>query len=185
MTKKNGLHKAETLIGNLRNGDIKAFEEIFALYSGKITRFIRTIIKSESDAEDLTQTIFAKIWESRETFNPQTSLDSYMYTIARNAALNFIKSKKLHDTIIGDTASDTTGSTTDEQVNSGEIERIMDSLAGSMPGQSEHIYRLSQKEGLSPDEIAEKLDLNTKTVRNQLSLIFRQLRGAVDNYLQI
>lgn len=175
----------DRLIRDFRGGDRKAFEGIFLTYSDRIIRFIASIVKSESDAEDLAQSIFVKLWENRETFNPTVSLNSYMYATARNAALNFIKSRKLHETIIQQTTEQGGHQlhATENRIKTDELIAIIDARVGAMSPQHGTIYRLSQQEAMSPTQIAGQLNLSEKTVRNQLVLIFKDLRAVADNYL--
>lgn len=73
----------------LWNGDHKAFETIFLAYYNKTKAFIYGYIKSESDAEELTEDLFVNLWINRQSIDTSKSFDSWLHTIARNAAINF------------------------------------------------------------------------------------------------
>lgn len=75
-----------TRLKALREGDEKAFEKIYLNYYKKTLYFITGLVKSEDDAKELTQEVFIKLWTNRETLDPERSVHSYMYTIARNVA---------------------------------------------------------------------------------------------------
>lgn len=165
----------------LRKGDTKAFEHVFLSYHTKIKHFICSLIKSEDDAEDLTQDIFMKLWHSRGMIDTQKSFSSYMYTMARNAAFNHIKHKNVCDSYAGRvTVSDTaTGITPEDIIYAEEINLLAEMVVSQMPAQREKIYRLSRHEGLSNEEIATRLKISKKTVENQISIALKSIRKVI------
>jgi RNA polymerase sigma-70 factor (ECF subfamily) len=81
----------ENTLNALREGSHKAFEEIFTTYYNKIKIFISAYIKSDSDAEDLTEELFVNLWINRKSINISKSFGAYLHTLARNSALNYLK----------------------------------------------------------------------------------------------
>lgn len=77
----------------LRNGDHKAFEEVFIAYFDKINILIDGYIKSKPDAEELAEELFANLWENRQTIDITKSFSAFIHTSARNIALNFLRHK--------------------------------------------------------------------------------------------
>lgn len=80
-----------------QDGNHKAFETIFITYYNKTKAFIDGYIKSEPDAEELTEDLFANLWINRHSIDTSQSFNSYLHTIARNAAINFLKHKYVCD----------------------------------------------------------------------------------------
>ena len=72
-----------------QDGNHKAFETIFITYYNKTKAFIDGYIKSEPDAEELTEDLFVNLWINRHSIDTSKSFNSYLHTIARNAAINF------------------------------------------------------------------------------------------------
>ena len=83
-----------------QDGNHKAFETIFITYYNKTKAFIDGYIKSEPDAEELTEDLFANLWINRHSIDTSQSFNSYLHTIARNAAINFLKHKYVCDTYL-------------------------------------------------------------------------------------
>ena len=54
----------------LQNGNHEAFEEVFLAYFDKVKYLLTGLLRSESDAEELTQDIFVKLWMNRQSINP-------------------------------------------------------------------------------------------------------------------
>jgi RNA polymerase sigma-70 factor (ECF subfamily) len=88
-------------------GDAEAFSVLYDFYVENIYRFIYFKVNS-SDAEDLTEIVFIKVWENRKKFDAsKSSISSWIYTIARNTVIDHYRVLKnveeLHDNIEDDT----------------------------------------------------------------------------------
>lgn len=83
-----------------QDGNHKAFETVFIAYYNKTKAFIDGYIKSESDAEELTEDLFVNLWINHDSIDASKSFSSYLHTIARNSAINFLKHKYVHDTYL-------------------------------------------------------------------------------------
>lgn len=84
----------------LQQGSHKAFEEVFITYYGKTKAFIYGYIKSGPDAEELTEDLFVNLWINRHSIDISKSFDSFLHTVARNSAINFLKHKYVEDTYL-------------------------------------------------------------------------------------
>lgn len=163
----------------LKQGDHKAFEMVFITYYNKIKVFIYGYIKSESDAEELTEDLFVDLWENRENINTSKSFNSYLHTIARNAAINFLKHKYVHDAYFDTIQNTEYSSTSEEDLIAKELGLLIDDVVDSMPEQRKQIYLLSRNDGLNNTEIAEKLNTTKRNVESQLSLALKEIRKAI------
>lgn len=163
----------------LQNGDHKAFESIFITYYDRIRGFIFGYIKSESDAEELTEDLFVNLWEKRASIDISKSFNSYLHTIARNTAINFLKHKYLHSAYIANALTTECSSTSEEELIAKELGLLIDNVIDKMPEQRKQIYILSKNRGLSNTEIAEQLNTTKRNVESQLSLALKDIRKAI------
>lgn len=164
----------------LCEGDEKAFEKIYLNYYKKTLYFITGLIKSGPDAEELTQEVFIKLWTNRETIDPERSVHSYMFTIARNTAFNFLKHKLVEMGYIRDySPAEAATETSEEILLAKEIALLIEMTVNRMPVQRQRIYRMSREEGLTNNEISIRLQISKKTVDNQLSLAMRELKRVI------
>ena len=69
--------------------------EIYQLHSDQVFRYVFYMVHNEHTAEDLTQETFIKVHRSLETFQFQSSIQTWVYQIARNTTLDYLKRKKL------------------------------------------------------------------------------------------
>lgn len=166
-----------------QNGSHKAFEAVFIAYYNKTKDFIDGYIKSESDAEELAEDLFVNLWINHHLIDTSKSFDSYLHTIARNAALNFLKHKYVHDTYLVNNQDLKYTSTSEEELIAKELGLLIDEIVEKMPDQRRQIYGLSRNEGLSNGEIAERLNTTKRNVESQLSLALKEIRKAISCFL--
>lgn len=171
-------------IAALQQGDHKAFEEVFTTYFDKVKYLLTGLLRSESEAEELAQDIFVKLWMNRESIDPGKAFNTYLYTIARNTALNYLKHKLVEENFKNcfndlDVAADSS----DEILFAKEISLLMEMTVCRMPAQRRTIYQLSRGKGISNTEIAEKLGITKKTVENQLSLALQEIKRVISAFL--
>jgi len=174
----------KTLI-DFQKGEHKAFETIFVVYFNKIKFFIQRLVRSEEEAEELTQDIFVKLWVSRETVDPQKPIDALLYTMAKNAAFNYLKHQTVHNQYLENYEQPDTPFNAEEIIYAREIALLIDMTVNQMPEQRKRIYQMSRNDGLSNEDIAQQLQITKKTVENQLSLALKELRGVVSSFLSI
>lgn len=87
-------------IEKIKQNENGAFDEIYLTYYKLVKYVIYELVKSDSDAEDLTQDVFVKVFLRIDTFIPGSDMTSWISSIARNTAKDFLKSKKNKTSII-------------------------------------------------------------------------------------
>ena len=162
-----------------QDGNHKAFETIFIAYYNKTKTFIDGYIKSEPDAEELTEDLFVNLWINRHSIDTSKSFNSYLHTIARNAAINFLKHKYVEDTYLNNIQKQECSSTSEEDLIAKELGLLIDDTVEKMPEQRKKIYILSRNEGLSNEEIATQLNTTKRNVESQLSLALKEIRKTI------
>lgn len=167
----------------LRDGDHKAFEAVFVNYYNKTKTFIYGYIKSEFEAEELADDIFVNLWVNHKSIDISKSFNSYLFTIARNAALDFLKHKYVHDAYLDSVQNLEYSSTSEEDLIAKELGLLVDDVVDKMPQQRKRIYILSRNEGLSNTEIADQLNTTKRNVESQLSLALKEIRKAITSFL--
>jgi len=82
------------LIANYLAGDEKSLEVLIESYLKPIYSFIYRYIGNEQEAEDITQEVFVKVWRNLKKFNRQKSFKSWIFSIAKNTSIDWLKKKK-------------------------------------------------------------------------------------------
>ncbi len=167
-------------------GEEGAFRALFNIYYPKVLTFITCIVKEQSDAEDIAQDIFVKIWERREMLPDHvTSLTGYIYRMSRNAALNKLRrSANLQyvselDQHVSDYSESASGTEIENEYYAREKALFIRLVVNRMPKQRRLIFEMSRYHGLDNQSIADILHISKKTVENHLSLALKELREAL------
>lgn len=161
----------------LRNGNHKAFEEVFLAYFDKVKYLLTGLLRSESDAEELAQDIFVRLWMNHTSIDPNKVFSTYLYTTTRNTALNYLKHKLVEENYKNSFNS------LDEILFAKEISLLVEMAVCKMPVQRKKIYQMSREKGISNNEIAEELGISKKTVENQLSLALQEIKRVISAFL--
>jgi RNA polymerase sigma-70 factor (ECF subfamily) len=166
-----------TLVDNLRNGDLEAFDLIFKKYGDRLFGFALTYLKSREDTEELVQDVFLKIWENRKNLKKESSLKSYLFTIAYHNMCRLFREKQIHEKFTEEIlAQDNRIINLDEQLEYKSTLEQVNRLIEKLPEKQRVIFLKSRKEGKSSKEIADEMDLAPGTVDNQISIAIKFLR---------
>jgi len=167
----------------IKNGDRKAFEELFHSYYVPLCRFAFKDLKDQDEAEEIVQDTYVNFWRRRTEINVEASLKSYLFTAVRNGCLNHLK----HEGVVRAHAQHMIH----QQDNSSEIDEVVteelaariNSAVESMPDQRRRIFRMSRDEGMRYREIADHLQISVKTVENHMGKALQYLREQLSDFL--
>jgi RNA polymerase sigma-70 factor (ECF subfamily) len=172
----------DQIVTALREGDHKAYETIFTSYFPRVKYYIHGFTRSGIVAEELTQEVFARLWENHDSVKPSArSLSSFLFTIAYRVSIDWIRGKHVRESYYNEQSrypEETTS--TEEDYIARELHVFVDALVEKMPARQQEIFRLSKHMDLSNDEIAEQLSISKRTVENQLSLAIKKIKSAFD-----
>lgn len=164
-----------------------SFEYLYNLWSGKLYNFVMRISKGDSYlAEDIVQSVFIKVWESRHTLDPDKSFGSYLCTIAKNQLVNIYQHRMLeylYEEKIK--SSESVENTTEKEVDYHLLEEYIDSLIEQLPPARREIFILSRRSLLTNKEIAEKLNLSENTVESQITKALSFLRDKINRHYNL
>ena len=162
----------------LQKGSVTAFERLFQNYGQKLYRFSHRYLKSETEAEDVVQEVFLKLWENRTGLKTGTSFQSYLFTIAFNAIQKNFNRKAVRDnfrmTLFEHLAEE--NSALEDQPGFELLMQKLDLLIDQMPARRKEIFLKRKKEGKSVGDIATEMDISKKTVENQITEAMNYLR---------
>ncbi|MDB5089689.1 MAG: polymerase sigma-70 factor, expansion family 1 [Mucilaginibacter sp.] len=156
------------LLQQLRDGSTFAYRALYEKYWEQTYNNIYKRLKDQEQAEDLTQDVFMQLWIKREETHIE-NLPAYLYVTARNSVYKSMgKQSKFVpiDDLLENLAK--AENQTDARLLKNEFMKAYEALIDTLPLAQQTIFRMRYNECLSPDEIAEALDLSPKTVRNQL-----------------
>ncbi|MEA5129493.1 MAG: RNA polymerase sigma-70 factor [Proteiniphilum sp.] len=182
--KSKTIHINSNILRLLREGDEKAFEQLFHHYYNQIYTFVQTTLFNKTFAEDITQSVFISLWEKRETIDPEANIASLLYIIARNHVYRQTEQlllKYKYEQYQQENVQENID--IEEDVNNRFLENILSELIDKLPSKRRRIFLLSREEQLSNKEIASRLDISEKTVETQIRRSLTFLREKMKYYL--
>ncbi len=183
---RNNSHKDHVRL--LQQGDLVAFDAIYEKYCQRLFGFVLQYIKQENDAEGIVQEVFIKIWESREKIDSSASFETFLFTIAYNTTINLLRKrineqkylehlKNRQQILHADQIID--------EIHYRELNQQVAELLKQLSPRQKEIYLLSREQGLTHEEIAQKLQISPNTVKNHLVSVLAFLRSKLDTGLVI
>jgi RNA polymerase sigma-70 factor, ECF subfamily len=154
------------IIEQVRKGQVDQYRLLVEKYQKPVFRVILKIVCDEEDARELTQDVFVRSYESLYQYNPDYKYFSWIYRIAINQALLFVKRKKKFVPVetIGNQAESLTGTNEDGENKNKRITRSVNNLDSKYRS----VILLKYYAGLSYPEIAVALNIPEKKVKSRL-----------------
>ena len=171
------------LLIRLKNGDILAFDRIYELYSHKLYSFVFRILKNESEAADIVQEVFVKIWESRDKLGDYKLLNSYIFTIAYNFSISLIRkriSSNKYLERLKNSSVIVTAPASISEIEFNELNVQVERLISQLPERQKQVYLLHRENGLTYSEIADQMGISKNTVENHMVKALKYLRENMD-----
>lgn len=168
------------LIRAVADGDEKAFEVLYTLYYKKLHKFLlKTVQGQEESTLDILQEAFLRVWLNRDKLMEIENFQAWIYKVVSTEALTQIR-KELHIKTKADrlksSQENEAPTLTPKHIEIAEIKSIVNQAVQRLPHQRRTIYVLSREEGLSPQEIAIKLNISINTVYNTLTVALKSIR---------
>ena len=164
------------LLPLLNQGDRVAFTEIYSRYWLIAYRSAIQVLNDEESCMDVIQDVFVWLWQHHEQLKIN-SLKAYIITAVKFKILNVIRQGKLKDTV--HTKIFTEEYEPESNIEVKELMRMIEQFAHGLPPQARQIFHMSRYEHLSNKEIAIKMGLSEKTVKNQINISLKKLKSTL------
>jgi RNA polymerase sigma-70 factor (ECF subfamily) len=181
------------LVAGLKAGDDSAFEEVLRRYETKVYSLVRSLTRNDSDAQDALQDAFLSVFRKIRTFREASSLSTWIYRIAVNAALMKLRGRKRDRNSVSIDEFlpqfDASGhrllpetsapARADDLLERKELAEFLREAIRSLPPDHRTVFVLRDQEGLSTEEVAGVLGLSVPAVKSRLHRARLYLRERV------
>lgn len=168
------------LVRKLHEDDVDAFDQIFNRYGDRLYGFAYKYLKSKEETEGLVQDVFLKIWENRKKLKKESSLKSYLFTIAYHNICHLFRKKQIFLKYIEESKVVETKTTDlEKQLEYEATLSQVDKLIDKLPGKQKEVFIKSRKEGKSTSQIANEMNLSPGTVDNYISTALKLIRKQI------
>jgi RNA polymerase sigma-70 factor (ECF subfamily) len=184
------------LIQQALTGDQKAFRTLRLKYYTPIFKLISRMIRNREEVEDLTQEAFIKAFTSLASFNEEYSFSTWLYKIATNNAIDYVRKRKLQTFSINKPIESEesdysfelqdTEPEPDQELIAVQRKKMLDDAMESLPGKYRQVILMRHVDEKEYQEIAKTLKLPLGTVKAHIfrarELLYKQLRDKMRHY---
>lgn len=174
----------QNLAESIRNSNHGVFELVFNYYYSGLVVYADQIIKNTEISEDIVQSVFMKLWETRENIEIR-SFRSYFIQCVKNRCIDHLRSQQVKsrfDNRIPDTDHLVME---DDLWTKNELSKLIEHAIEDLPPRCREIFGMSRYENLKIAEIAEKLNISKRTVETQISKALKTLRIKLIDYISL
>tara|TARA_B100000809_G_scaffold138551_1_gene136158 strand:- start:22786 stop:23340 length:555 start_codon:yes stop_codon:yes gene_type:complete len=168
------LDSTKKLISELKKGNSQAYKIFFETFYNRLYAYAFKYVQDHFAAEEIVENTMFILWEKRKKLGNIENIKSYLYTIVRNAALDYIKHKN-KKTPFNIEAHDISFELNSEIVEE-EVHALLIDALNSLPDKCRKVFELSCLEGLKYKEIAEDMQISLNTVKSQRARAIQLLK---------
>jgi RNA polymerase sigma-70 factor (ECF subfamily) len=180
------------LMRRIGDGDHHAFRQLVERHQNAVIGTVAKMLGNASDAEDISQQVFLRIWRNAKRYRPEAKFTTYLFTITRNLVFNETRRRGRKKEVSADEREenshhlieDSPNRQPDAELLQAELQRAVDDAIAALPEAQRMAVILRRYDQLPYEEIAEVLGLSLSAVK---SLLFRArsgLKEALSGYLE-
>ena len=165
------------LIAQAQAGDVEAFGGLYEKYVVLIYRYVLARVNAESDAEDLTETVFLRAFESLHRYNERgRPFSAFLYQVARNALVDHYRQQRKSETIEAVERLPGSSPAPDEELLAAERRAVLRKALSELPSDYQEVIRLRIMLSLPTATVGEWLGRSEGAVRVLLHRALKALR---------
>ena len=173
------------LLSAIQNGDLKAYGILFRRYYPMLCAYATRFVELK-DAEEIVQDVMLWLWETRQTQTFETSLSQYLFRTVYHRAINQIvrhQSQLRADTLFYENMQEMLQDTDFYQLE--ELQKRIKEAVEALPPTYREAFVMHRFENKSYKDIAEILQVSSKTVDYRIQQALKQLRITLKDYLPL
>jgi RNA polymerase sigma-70 factor (ECF subfamily) len=168
------------LMEGIRKDSYISYNKLFVRYYQLLCQFVYGLIASRPDTEDIVQELFLYLWHHRKNIEITGSVSGYLYKMAKNRTLNHIRRETSYKMLLE--RLETTPYYEEEQpLEAYEFRTALRDCMNRLPARCKEILLLDRLKGLKQKEIAERLNISLKTVKNQIWMSLQKLKHCLEH----
>ncbi|HHS95447.1 MAG TPA: RNA polymerase sigma-70 factor [Phaeodactylibacter sp.] len=173
----------EQLWKEVSTANQSAYRQLFDRYYPYLLVTVTNISGDRNLAKDIAQDVFFELWKKRETLEIHSAFKAYLRRAAVNKTINAMKSRARissdEEVPERSQAFDTPQNTLENK----DLQSIINQAIESLPVRCRMVFTLCRIEGMSHKEIADQMDISTKTVEHQMTKALKILKSALAPYI--
>ena len=169
----------QKLLTLLKEDSEYAFQLIYDCNRNRIYKTAVWYLKSPILAQEVVQDVFLKLWFERNEFKINTSIEGWLYIVAKNNILNRLKkiSNEWKALNVLPLLKTDVSNNTENAILDSEYSSILNAAVQSLPTQQRRVFQLARQEQLSYSEIGKEMDLSPLTVKTHMSRALTHIKA--------
>ena len=172
-----------------RDGDVRAFEVLYARHKGSLYRYLQRLCRDTEVANDVFQEVWGKVIASRERYEPRAQFNTFLFRIAHNCAIDhFRRTGRVSPHNIADISeleevlSSDEADRPDTQASEFEVKAAFKKALDALPPEQRDVFVLYEESGLSLEEIGKVTGVAMETAKSRLRYAVSKLRAALKHH---
>lgn len=172
------------LAASLRAGSVKAFEALYRLFAARLYTFCYETIREKRETEETVHDVFMSLWNWRRNIEPERGVGQLLFAIARRRRIDAFR-RLINSPVYEDYVAhqNSLAGAEGDPMEYDDFLRTFNRLLASMPPRQRSLIVMARLNGMDISEIANRLGVAEKTVRNQLSAALKELYARISPYL--
>lgn len=163
---------------NYNTEELAKFRSIFDQYYESIRSFAYYKTGDVDLADDIVQEVFLKLWNNLKSVKDET-VKALLYTIASNTIKNHFKHQKVVYNFQKQEVSDDSAEEADSDLRQEELNKKLQDALAEIPEKAREVFLMNRIEGLTYNDIAERLGLSVKAIEKRMSEALSILRSRI------
>jgi len=184
-----GVIDDSALMLRYRDGDLRAFEVLYARHKGGLHRYLQRLCRDRDVASDLFQEVWSKVIASRERYEARAQFNTFLYRIAHNCAIDYFRrTGKVgpgQSADVADLEEVLSGNESDRpefQLSQAQVKAAFKRALDELPAEQRDVFVLYEESGLSLEEIGKVTGVAMETAKSRLRYAVSKLRAALKHH---
>lgn len=170
----------KALLAAIRNDDYAAYNKLFVRYYKRLCCYVYRMLEDREDTEDVVQDLFLVLWSSRKKIETGENVSAYLYRMARNQALNHIRTQTNLKTATLEGLNEQIPYYEENALETEEFRITLYGCINQLPDRCREILLLHRVKGMKQKEIADSLSISVKTIKNQIWASLQRLKRCLE-----
>ena len=157
----------------------RAFSEIVKNYSERLYWHVRRIVHSHEDTDDLMQEIFVKVWTALPSFRGEAQLYTWLYRIATNEALNFVRKKQVRSSLVNAQSIDADMEKRvddDPYFNGNEAQKALMKAISQLPKKQKLVFTMRYFDDMKYEDISRILNTSVGALKASYHIAYTKIK---------
>lgn len=171
-----------------KEGSQDAFRQLVEMYTPRVYGLVRNLVSSTSEAEDVTQEVFFKVYRKLDSFREDSAFYTWLYRVAVNAATDWLKKRRLDRSFqvddVGSLPLLDPADGPDDDLGKKDLRAEVRRAMATLPQKFRTILVLRELEGLAYEEISAVLSISKGTVESRLFRARARLKTELERHFK-